>query len=160
MYTKGALVDMAYGELALAGYVFDLSPDERQDAGARLEAMVANWLADVSLPFAFSADPANVDLDADSGVPLTHARTVYTGLALDLAASNGKQVHPSTQKAFGEGWTRLLRAGAFPPPTQLPNTLPVGAGNKRWRLNRNPFFPSPDTGPLQVDETGGLKLES
>lgn len=161
MWTKRALVDKAYGELALSGYVFDITPDEQQDAASRMEAMVAKWIATpLPLPFAFSADPTSIDLDADSGVPMTAARTVYCGLAIDLAASNGKQVHPSTHKAYSEGWGLLLRDAAFPPPVQLPNTLPAGAGNMRQRMIRNPFMPPPDTGPLQVADNGALKLGS
>lgn len=160
MWTKRALVEKAFGELALAGYVYDITPEEMQDAASRLEAMVGGWLRTVSLPFNFSANPTSIDLDADSGVPMVHAETVYCGLALRMCPTNGKQPHPDTRVAFREGWSALLNDAAFPPPVQLPNTLPAGAGNARARMTRNPFMPTPDTGPLQVADNGGLVLGS
>lgn len=160
MWTKRALVEKAFGELVLAGYNFDITPEEQQDAASRLEAMVAAWQTQVPLPFNFSGDPTSIDLDADSGVPMVYAQTVYCGLALRMCPSNGKQPHPDTRVAFREGWGQLLKASAFPPQQQLRNTLPRGAGNKTWRTVDNPFFPPPDTGPLQVADDGGLNLGS
>lgn len=161
MWTKRLLIEKAFGELALAGYAFDITPDEQQDMATRMDAMVANWLPDnIRLPYSFAADPGNVDIDADSGVPMVDARTVICGAAIDYAAGLGKQVHPSTRKAFADGYARLLRVAAFPPEQQLPSTMPRGAGNKPWRWSDNPFMPPPDTGPLQVAEDGGLNLGS
>ena len=43
MWTKTLLIEEAFGELALAGYVYDLRPEEMQAAGRRLETMMATW---------------------------------------------------------------------------------------------------------------------
>ncbi|HEY8878281.1 MAG TPA: packaged DNA stabilization gp4 family protein [Roseateles sp.] len=157
MITKRQLVSKLFGELALVGYEFDMSPEEQQDAAGRIEAMVANWALDgTGLPYNFSADLESIDLDADSGVPLAHMRTVYTGAAIDYAATLGKSVHVSTRTAFAQGFSRLQAIAAFPPPVQLPSSLPAGAGNRRQRANCNPFMPTPDLGPLQIAGDGGL----
>lgn len=158
MWTKRQLVDKVFAELALAGYVYDIDPEEQQDAASTLEMMVAGWIPDgISLPFNFAADSSSIDLDADSGVPLVHIRTVYCGAAIAFASSKGKTVRAQTQKAFGDGYSRLLRAAAMPPEQQL-RTMPIGAGAQSWRTTDNPFTTSPDTSPLQVGEDGGLNL--
>lgn len=158
-WTKGQIVDDAYGELTLAGYVFDLSQEERQASGARLDLMLAEWLSDgIAIGYHFASGPTAVDLNEESGIPLTATRAVILGLAISIAPGNGKLITASTRADFATGYSKLLRAAAFPPEQQLPGTLPRGAGNKPWRTPDTAFMPAPDTGPLQVAPDGGLTL--
>jgi hypothetical protein len=158
-WTLQQLVDEAYAELALAGYVFDLSPDEQQRGARRLMSMMATWEAKgVRTGFAFPANAADIDLDAPSGLSESAAETVYLNLAVRLSAGLGKQLSPSTMAAAREGYEALLLACAMPPQQQLPNTMPRGAGNKPWGNLNRPFMPTPDTSPLQVADDGGLRL--
>jgi len=43
MMSKRQLIDAAFEELALAGYTFDIDPDEQLSALRRLDSMMATW---------------------------------------------------------------------------------------------------------------------
>lgn len=154
MWTKGQLVSKAFGELALAGFVFDITPEEVQDALSTMDAMLAEWeTPGIRLGYAFPANPDDGDPDEASGIPDGAARTVYMNLAVTLAASYGKQLQPATMLAARQGYQTLLGRAVREAATteqQMPSTLPVGAGN-RWRTRVTyPFFPKPTDDPLPV----------
>lgn len=159
-YTKRQLITQAFGELALAGYEFDITPEEQQDAARQLEVMLAEWAPDINLGYRFALDPSGIDLDTDSGLPLAAVRTVYLGLAISMAAGNGKQLAASTIQTYNAGRGKLLRQSAFPPEQQLPGSMPRGAGAKALRSTELTYLPTPDTGPLQTDSAGGLTFGS
>lgn len=162
MWTKGQLVAKAFGELALAGFVFDISPEETQDAISTMEAMLAEWeTPGIRLGYAFSPDPETIDPGQASGIPDGAARTVYLNLAVSLAAAYGKQLQASTVRAAGQGYQTLLGRAVREAATtqqQMPSTLPVGAGN-RWRTRVTyPFFPKPSDDPLPVS-SGDMSIQ-
>ena len=159
MWTKRQLVEEAFAELALAGYVFDATPEEQQTALRRLDAMMAAWEArGVRVGYAFAANPDDADLDAASGLPDYAAEPVFLGLAIRMAPGQGKQLSGDTRAAAREGFAYLLRAAAFPPQQQYPSTTPRGAGNRPWRMVTRPYFPTPDTGPTQIGDGGALNI--
>ena len=43
MPTKQSLVNRAFSNIGIASYVFDISPEEIQDAVTRLDDMMAEW---------------------------------------------------------------------------------------------------------------------
>ena len=158
MWTKGQLVNEAYGELALAHYVFDLSPEELQAGLTRLESMMATWAArGMTLPYAFSEDG---DLDAPSGLPLLANEAVFLALAQRIAAGKGKVLSPTTMAAARDAYSALASWVAHQDlqEQQLPAGTPRGAGQKSWRGTQRPFFNTPDTNPIQASDSGGLTL--
>ena len=153
------LADM-FGELRLAGFDFDVTAEEQQAAARRLEMMMAAWSGrGLHLGYVFAADPAAIDLDEDSGLALVNVRAVVCNLAMDRAASVGKQVHPQTMRAASDGMRDLLAAAAMPPRQQLPSSLPRGAGAKGFGYLPSPFMPAADRSPLTPAETGGLDFK-
>ena len=151
MWTKDQLIAKAFSELALAGYVYDLSPEVREDALQTLDAMMAEWSAvGITIGYLLPATPDDSDIDSDSGIPDAANQAVYLNLAVSLAAGRGKTLTARTLAAAARGYSRLLgdavRAAARPVP--MPNTMPRGAGNKPWR-GPSLFFPgvicTPDT---------------
>lgn len=158
-WTKRQLVDEAFAELALAGYTFDITPEEQQTALRRLDTMMATWEGrGVRVGYAFPSSPDTSDLDTDSGLPDRAVETVYLHLAIRIATGFGKMLPSATRKAASEGYEALLWAGAQPQQQQLPNTMPRGAGNKPWRTVNQPFFPTPSDDPLQVGRGGDLDI--
>jgi hypothetical protein len=150
-WSKRLIVGEAYGELALQGYEFDISPEEQQGAARKLELMVAQWSEDgINLGYLFAADAEDIDLDPDSGIQLVNVDTVVVNLALRIAAGHGKQVTVETKRRAREGYSRLLSTAATQAVTeqQMPNTLPRGAGNKPWRTANQPFMNTPSFSPL------------
>lgn len=160
-WTKRSIVQESFAELALAGYEFDLSPEEQQTGVRRLDLMMAEWAGPgkgLRLGYNVGLSPDGSDLDTDSGLQVYAIRTVVCSLAIDLAATFGKSVLPSTIATARSGMQQLLVSAAFPAEQQLPNTLPRGAGSKPWRTTNQPFMPTPDTSPLQVGDDGALQF--
>lgn len=157
-WTKGQFVDRAYEELALAGYEFDISPEEKQSGLSKLESLMATWSAQgMTLPYSFSEDP---NQNETSGLPLVANEAVYLALAQRIAASKGKSLNPSTQAAASEAKSSLLTwlMHQQVQEQQQPNGMPRGAGQKTWRSTQRPFYSEPDTNPLQTSGSGGLTL--
>jgi len=155
-WTKRQLVEEAFGELALAGYDFDLQPEEMQAGLRRLDSMMATWL-NLGLPlgYAISASQDDSDLDQDSGLQAIANEAVYMGLACRIAASKGKALPASTKINAKQAYDALVLniAKSQVQEQQLPSGTPQGQGRKPWRTV-NPYFLPPDTSPLRSGGDG------
>lgn len=128
-FTKRQLVEAAYGELALAAYTFDLSPDEIQAGLQRIESMLRTWLnLTIDTGYVFPVTPAVSDPDDDSGMLDFYEEAVRTNGALRIAPMFGKTVSNETRLAAALAYQAMLR-GRPVPVMQLPRNLPRGAGN-------------------------------
>lgn len=158
-WTKEQIVAEAYGELALQGYVFDLSPDEMQTGLNRLDLLMAKWEGKgIRLGYPMPSSPDDSDLSQDSNLPLHAVEPAFMNLAVSLAAGLGKTVTNETKRAAREGLAMLTTAAAYPQEQQIPSTMPRGAGNRPWRFITQPFYPRPDQDPLQISQGGGLNV--
>lgn len=158
-WTKRNIVEEAFAELALAGYVFDLTPEELQTALRRLDLLMATWgEKGINVGYRQGLSPNGTDLDDESGLPLYAVQPAVMNLAVSLAAAFGKVPLPTTREAARDGMSVVMRRAAFPVEQQLPGTMPRGAGNKPWRTTDRPFMPAPDTAPLQIAGDGGLQI--
>jgi hypothetical protein len=158
-WTKRQLAADALAAVGLADYEFDVTPDERQMVIRRLDAMMATWEArGVRVGYLFPATADGSDPDDDSGLPDSAAETVFLNLAIRVAPSFGKTVSQELKTSARDGWDLLLLPAARPIEQQLPSTLPRGAGQKPWRAQNQPFFPRPDTDPMQVGPGGDLDI--
>jgi hypothetical protein len=160
-WTKRQLIADAYGELALAGYDFDISPEEEAAALRKLNTMLATWGAQgVSLGFHMNASAEDDALDEPSGLPLYAVEAVYMQLAVRIAASKGKALPHSTltnSKAAYDAVVSKIASDQIQQ-QQLASGTPRGAGRKPWRTINQPFVPVPDTSPLQAAPDGGLSF--
>lgn len=155
--TKRQIISQAFDEIGLAGYVFDLSPDQLNSALLKLDAMMAQWDAkNIKLGYPLAASPQNSEIDTETDVPLQSIEAIYTNLAMRIAPSFGKVVPIETKQFAKIAYDTLLAAAAFPRQQQMPGTMPAGAGNKSWRDRDNPFLRQPDDNPLAVDSNGQL----
>lgn len=156
--TKRQICEDAFAELALAGNVFDLSPEEMQTALVRLDRMVAFWeTKGIALGYAMPDPLLGSRLDDESGVPAGAVQALVTNLAVRLAAVWGKELSQDTRNTAKQGYDALLAQAAAPRDQVFPDTLPRGAGNKPWRYS-NPFFGVPNRGPLLNSEGGALDI--
>jgi hypothetical protein len=157
-WTKRDLVVNAYGELALAGYVFDLEPEEIQFGITKMDTMLASWDSKgVRLGYAIGHSPDGGDPDDDSGVAVRNVDAVVLNLAVALAASKGKQLAQSTLKGAKDAYDALFTAVALSQvqQVQMPHGTPRGAGNRR--ISNQPFLQPADIAPIQQnDQTGNL----
>lgn len=158
-WTKKELISEAYAEIALAGYIYDLSPDEMQFALRRMDGMLGMWAGQgIQIGYSFGTTPTDTDLDADSGVALTAVPAVYLNLAINIAAGKGKQLAQSSKTNAKTAYDAMLVGVAKQTlePQQFRIDVPAGAGNKPWRAVTQPFLPPPTDNALDVGSNGDL----
>lgn len=162
MWTKRELVNQAFGELALYGYEFDLSPDELNTGLIKMDAMLAEWqMRGINVGYNLPADMQGSDLSDPSGLPDYAHSAVYTNLAIRLAAGFGKAVPQDLRVTAKQGLDPMYRMAAYPQQQQLRGSVPIGAGNKWWAATGRRFVRPPDTSPVQIGDNGDLNfLES
>ena len=131
MSTKQHLVESAYEELGLAGYVFDLEPEELETGLRRCDRLGAEWDA-LGIRIGYNiADHDGSSLNDESGVPDWAENAFVTNLALSIAPTIGKQPSPSTILAARRGLRALLIGNYEIPQMQMPRHMPIGTGNRR-----------------------------
>lgn len=131
MWTKRQLIDAAFEEAGLAAFVFDLSPDQIQSAGNRLDAMMAGLNQQgVQIGYNMASDPGNFDPDQPSGLPDGAYELVMTGLAIRIAPSYGKQVSNDTRALYSRALDAIKVQSAYPQNIAIPAGYPIGAGYK------------------------------
>lgn len=158
-WTKGDIVREAYAEIALAGWVYDLDPEEIATALRRLDTLMATWQSQgLRLGYNLNADPLGSDEADASGLPLEAVEAVYMALAVRIAAGKGKALSGSTKSTAKAAYDALVsrQAGADIQQQQFRSGSPRGAGNKPWRNPNRPYLPTPTTKPLQDAADDGL----
>lgn len=145
MWTKRDFVVAGFGEIGLASYVFDLTPEQLQAALTRLDAMMATWNGQgIRLGYPLPSTPGNSSLDEVTAVPDACHETVFQNLAIRLAPGYGKTVSPDTKISAKAGYNAMLtQALGEPLQKQMPGDMPAGAGNKPWRNTGQPFLNPP-----------------
>lgn len=149
---------MAFNELGLASYVYDLSANQLQSSLFSLDSMMSTWNArGIRVGYPLPSSQGSSSLSEDAGTPDSVNEAIYLNLAVRIAPSYGKVVSPETKMAAKEAYSSLLSRTFKVVPMQLPGTMSAGAGNKRWRLNNNPFL-NPPIDPVDVGPDGILEL--
>ncbi|MES2320185.1 MAG: packaged DNA stabilization gp4 family protein [Pseudomonadota bacterium] len=155
-WTKQQLVDQAFAEIGLPVEVYNVGPDQMARALNRLDAMMATWYgAGIHVGYALASNPGDSSLAAESGLADITVEAVYLSLAIRLAPGRGKAVSPELRLAASQAYATLEKAAAAPLQQQFRNNLPLGAGNKPWRSNGNPFIPNA-VDQLTVTEDGSV----
>jgi hypothetical protein len=157
-WTKRQYVEQAFAEIGLAGYIFDLTPEELNTALRQLDSMMAAWNAKgIRLGWPAPSSPQNSDLDQETNVTDMANEAIYCGLAVRIAPTFGKTVGGQTQFFAKQAYDQLLSIVSMPLEKQLPQTMPAGAGNKPWRNNDSPFV-LPPVDPLLSGPDGVIEF--
>lgn len=130
MSKKRYLIDMAFSEIGLSGYVFDQDPEERQEALHKLDgymAMLKNQ--GVVIGYNFPASNSVSDLDDESGLPNYAEMAIWQQLALRLCPAYGKTASQILVSSAHQAKAHLMSFIAVVPSTRYPTTLPIGRGN-------------------------------
>lgn len=142
MTTKRELIEAAFGEIGLADYVFDLTPEELQDALKRANRMAAMWDGLlVRLGYNLGGD-----IDSEAGIPDTAEECFAIQLGIRLAPLFGKVLSPDTKVAAKNALTALLATNAKRPECPMPGTMPLGTGNRRGVLDQQ-YYPVDEAVP-------------
>jgi hypothetical protein len=136
--TKRQIVTAAYEECSLAGYEFDITPEEQIAALRQLDALMRMWQPTLPLGYNFPAAIGAGDLDDPSGIPDYAFDVSAQYLALRIMPKMGKSISAESRYALAAALVSLRTQASFIPNATLPRTTIRGAGN-RW--NRQwPFF--------------------
>lgn len=157
--TKREVLGKAFSLVGLAGYEYDLTGDELNDALTTMDAMAAEWDSKgIRIGYAFPSTQGGSDINMQSGVPDRAYMAVAANVACLIAPGYGKVPSREVKQAAKAGYDTLLaRSLATPPQTQLPGSMPAGAGN-RWRNgNQRPFL-APPVDPLLAGPDGELEF--
>lgn len=138
MSTKRTLINAAFGEIGLASYVFNLTPEQLEDALSRANRMAAMW---DGLLIRLGYNQGG-DIDAESGIPDTAEECFTMQLGLRLAPTFGKALSMETKVNAKNALTALLATNAKRPQVPRPSWLPPGAGSPRGVMGRQYVTPS------------------
>lgn len=157
-WTKRQLISSAYEAVGLAGYVFDLQPEQFESAMRTMDAMLAAWNAKgIRLGYPIPASPEDSNLDDESSIPDAANEAVTLNLGLRLAAGLGKTVSVETKHLAKLAYDTLLSRAAMPTEMQFPATLPLGAGNKTYRAPSQVFV-TPPTPTIDAGSDGPIEF--
>jgi hypothetical protein len=157
--SKRQFVEQAFAEIGLAGYLFDITPEELNTALRQLDSMMAAWNAKgIRLGWPIPANPLNADLDEETNVTDAANEAIYCGLAVRIAPTFGKAIGGQTQFLAKQAYDQLLAMAALPMERQFPRTTPSGAGNKPWRTYDSPFLRPPQD-PLLAGPDGPIEFD-
>lgn len=159
-FTKRDIVNMAFEEIGLAGYVFDLQPQQLEGALRRLDSMMATWNGKgLRLGYPLPSSPGSSDLGQDTNVSDFAIEAMALNLAVRIAPGYGKTPSPDTKASAKSAYNQLMAQAAKPISMQIDNmAIPAGAGAKGFRNSRDPFLPHP-IDPLTVGPDSILDLE-
>ena len=129
---------MAYEEASLAGYEFDVTPEELSTALRRLDALMAEWEPTIALGYNFPAIFGTGDLNDPSGIPDFAIDVAAKYLALRIAPMMGKTYSAESRYALAAGMRDLRARTVVVPTATLPRTTPRGTGN-RWLSRWMPY---------------------
>lgn len=152
--SKRFILDQAFDEIGLAGYIFNLSGSDLMSAIYKLDAMVASWEGlSTEIGWVFSANPLDADPDQQLTIPDAALQPLITNLAVRIAPSYGKQASIGTKSAAVMGLSALRTHLGQIPEKIYPDNLPIGTGNRLPIYNT--FYPLEN--PLDVNG-GGLDV--
>ena len=159
MMTKRDYIEQAFTEIGLAGYIFDLTPEELNSALRQLDGMMAMWNGrGIRLGWPAPSSPQGSDLDDETNITDMANEAIYCNLAVRIAPSFGKAVMGMTPFLAKQGYDLLLSLAAAPMERQFPSTMPAGAGNKPWRTYDSPFLRPPQD-PLLAGPDGPIEFD-
>lgn len=138
--TKRQLVEQMFTECALNGWEYDLTPDEKDVALNRLDALMWELRGrDIDVNYNFPAGIGQGDLDDELGCP----DQAFFGLALlgaeRLCPTMGKTMSKESRIALTAAMKAVHSAAAqLVPMRRLAPGTAIGSGNKPW-ATRYPF---------------------
>ena len=159
-YKKLDIVDLAFQEIGIASYEFDLNPQESNGALRQLDLMMATWnKRGIRLGYPIPSAPNNSDLDDEIDIPDNAFEAMYLNLAVRISSGFGKQLAPETRIAASRTYQELLSTQIHPIEQALDaRAVPAGAGNKPWRVNQDPFLAKSKT-PITTGANQVLEIE-
>lgn len=128
--TKRQIIEMAYEECSLAGYEFNVTPEELFSGLRKLDALMAEW-AQSSKDLGYNA-PATFgggDLEDVTGIPDAAINGAAISLAMAIAPMMGKQMSAESRARLAKSMTVIGTLGAKKARQGWARSTVAGAGN-------------------------------
>jgi len=139
--TKRQIVEMAYEECSLAGYEFNVTPEELFSGLRKLDALMAEWRAtDKDLNYNAPETFGGGDLEDMSGVPDATISGVAISLAMAIAPAMGKAMGQETRQRLASGMMAIRSICARARESGWARSTVAGSGNRYW-THYSPFMP-------------------
>lgn len=141
--TKRQIVEMAYEECSLAGYEFNVTPEELFSGLRSLDALMAEWAqSSKDLEYNFPATFGGGDLEDVTGIPDAAINGVAISLAMSLAPKMGKQMSGETRARLSKSMSVIGAMCAKRAAQGWARSTVAGAGNRVWTWGVGaPFMP-------------------
>lgn len=144
--TKRQIVEMAYEECSLAGYEFNVTPEELFSGLRSLDGLMAEWASSSKdLAYNFPATFGGGDLEDVSGIPDAAIRGVAISLAMEIAPKMGKQMSAESRARLTKSMSVINALCAKRVSMGWARSTVAGAGNRRWGWGvpyGSPFMPA------------------
>lgn len=133
MTTKRQIIEMAYSAAGLAGFVYDLQPEQLESSRRMLDAMMAQWNAQgIRLGWPIPSSPIDGDVDEETNLPDSALAAVYLSLGPLVANMHGKQMTPNYIGMMRSAKDSMMTQAVKPVARQMPGGYPLGAGYKTF----------------------------
>jgi hypothetical protein len=141
-WTKKQIILQAYLEIGLGDYIYNLTPEELNNALMVLEMMISEWeTLGVVLGYPTAFVPSQADINEDSHIPMHAMSAVCVNLGVRLAVSFGKVLDSGIIGTATNSFSRLLTLFTKPTKMNYNRGMVAGAGNKGLQANLMPFIP-------------------
>jgi len=131
--TKRQIVEMAYEECSLAGYEFNVTPEELFSGLRKLDALMAEWAqSSKDLGYNFPATFGGGDLEDVSGIPDAAINGAAISLAMAIAPAMGKQMSAESRGRLAKSMAVVSTMCAKKAVQGWARNTVAGAGNRRW----------------------------
>lgn len=142
--TKRQIVSMAYEEVALSGYEFDVTPEEMFSGLRSMDAaMAADQGQSITLNYNFPMVFGQGDMEDYSGIPDAAIEYASLRLAKAICSKMGKTLSQNASARLAEATSAVRALTAYVPSMSYRYGTPKGAGNRIWN-GWSPFLPSPE----------------
>lgn len=139
--TKRQIIEMAYEECSLAGYEFNVTPEELFSGLRKLDALMAEWRAtDKDLNYNAPEIFGGGDLEDMSGIPDATISGVAISLAMAIAPAMGKAMGRETRQRLSSSMAAIRSICARVRDMGWSRSTVAGSGN-RFRSRCSPFMP-------------------
>ena len=131
--TKRQIVEMAYEECSLAGYEFNVTPEELFSGLRKFDALMAEWAqSSKNLGYNFPSTFGGGDLEDYSGIPDAAVQGAAISLAMAIAPAMGKQMSGETRARLAKSMSVISTMCAQKSVQGWGRNTVAGAGNRRW----------------------------
>lgn len=168
-WTKGQLIDKAYGSIGLTKFAFSLTPEMYTEALDALDAMLAAWQVQygIRIGYNIASNPADSNIGQSSGIPDHANQAVYLSLGEIVGGTIGKSLAPDKVILKTRSLDALISycQSNNIPEMQRIGTMPRGSGNKPYQNGQGAIFYRPvdqlndGTGAGFVDGDDGTPLD-